>query len=97
MCFDCRSLFGVDCIIFSALPGETCQSQPAQINHRLSCLPRAALLIFLQARSNSGPMVCVLGDLVQRRRVTGEGLRVSQIGIDRNHSLVTAVRGLGEL
>ncbi len=30
-------------------------------------------------------------------RVTGEGFESLQIGIDRNQSLVTAARGLGEL
>lgn len=41
--------------------------------------------------------VCVLGELVQRRGGYWGGSQSLQIGIDRNHSLVTAARGLGEL
>lgn len=97
VCFRCRSLFGVDCIVFTALPRETCQSQPAQINHQLSCLSCTAYRFFAPASEQQWSNALRFGRELVEWRVTGEGFESLQIGIDRNQSLVTAARGLGEL
>lgn len=79
VCFHCRSLFGVDCIFFAALPRETCQSQPAQINRQLSCLSRAADRFSSRLRATVvRSCVALWGELVEWR-VTGEGLRAHRL------------------
>lgn len=99
VCFHCCSLFGVDCIISTAVPRETCQSQPAQINHQLSCLSYTADWFSSMLR---GTVVQFCVGLVHWANWWNggvlEGLRATekQIGIDRNQSLVMAARGLGD-
>lgn len=78
MCAAFSVFLGVDRIIFDALPGETCQSRPVQINHRPSSSLPHNLLILLQAQSNFGPMLCGLSALGRSGGMAagaGEGLR----------------------